>query len=500
MIQSTELAHPVPPPTLVDHRAFSIWGMTPRELHDAYWRGRGVQCIRPGDTGSPDRAADLYLLLDPDQLVLFDLAAILEHLAWRRARLTHISITTANTTQYSERIMLDPDGLVERIQRTYETSRRASRRLGLTMFPRVAEEWLGAEPGRAGWKQLRRSISVEHLDRLRLEGHTYEADDARQAEPFLRDLIGEWERPDQALEGIREVQEGVWAPQDFHATGGATLIGPLWIGFAGELDEATCLVGPGWLQDEPESRWEAGPHVPESTTDRPRVLLRDMVEIESGENRSRIREQRWSGVYPVAKRTLDLLVSAAALVVLSPLFLLIAILIWRQDGMPIFYRHRRQSRGGREFDCLKFRTMHNNAEQMVAELQDLNRCDGPQVYIENDPRVTPIGHRLRNYQLDELPQLWNVLKGDMSLVGPRPSPDRENQYCPTWREVRLSVRPGITGLWQLKRTREPGQDFQEWIRYDIQYVREASFWLDLSICFKTARMVLTGRKETHANE
>jgi lipopolysaccharide/colanic/teichoic acid biosynthesis glycosyltransferase len=136
--------------------------------------------------------------------------------------------------------------------------------------------------------------------------------------------------------------------------------------------------------------------------------------------------------------------------------------------------------------------MVRDAERIARQL-DQNVCDGPQVYIQNDPRVTKAGRILRSTNLDELPQFWNVLMGQMSLVGPRPSPDDENQYCPAWRDLRLSVRPGITGLWQLERTREPGEDFQEWIKYDIQYVQRASFKLDMIILLRTAQMMLLRR-------
>lgn len=174
-----------------------------------------------------------------------------------------------------------------------------------------------------------------------------------------------------------------------------------------------------------------------------------------------------------------------ALFMLIPLFFLVSILILIDNGMPIFFGHVRQARGGREFRCWKFRTMRRDAESMVADLEALNKADGPQVFIENDPRVTRVGRYLRRFQIDEIPQFWNVLVGDMSLVGPRPSPDRENQYCPAWRELRLSVRPGITGLWQISRTRTPGEDFQEWIKYDIEYVRTASFFGDIRIIIRT---------------
>ena len=134
--------------------------------------------------------------------------------------------------------------------------------------------------------------------------------------------------------------------------------------------------------------------------------------------------------------------------------------------------------------------MRRDAEAMVEQLRALNQADGPQVFIEDDPRVTRVGRFLRASQLDELPQLFNVLLGQMSLVGPRPSPDRENQICPAWREMRLSVRPGITGLWQVRRTREDGLDFQEWVRFDLEYIRKASFLLDCRIIFETIRVSL----------
>jgi len=138
--------------------------------------------------------------------------------------------------------------------------------------------------------------------------------------------------------------------------------------------------------------------------------------------------------------------------------------------------------------------MSRGTERIGAELADLNLCDGPQVLIKNDPRITRVGAILRRFQIDEFPQFFNVLRGQMSIVGPRPSPDRENQYCPAWRDLRLSVRPGITGLWQIRRTRAPGEDFQEWIRYDMEYVRRASFWFDLKLCFKTAWVLLLGSR------
>ncbi|HPP27625.1 MAG TPA: sugar transferase [Phycisphaerae bacterium] len=188
----------------------------------------------------------------------------------------------------------------------------------------------------------------------------------------------------------------------------------------------------------------------------------------------------------VAKRAFDVLVSASALIVLSPLLLLIALLVWLDSPGPVLFGHIRERRGGKEFKCLKFRTMVPDADRRQRDLFDKNQVDGPQFKLANDPRVTRVGRWLRASNLDELPQLFNVLVGHMSLVGPRPSPFRENQICVAWRQARLSVRPGITGLWQICRAPDRSQgDFHEWIYYDMAYVRHFSLWLDIKILFAT---------------
>jgi len=175
-----------------------------------------------------------------------------------------------------------------------------------------------------------------------------------------------------------------------------------------------------------------------------------------------------------------------------PLYPFIMLAIYIEDGRPFFFAHRRQTLGGREFPCWKFRTMIKDADRLKEQLQAQNVCDGPQFFIENDPRLLRCGRLLRRLQMDELPQFWNVLRGHMSIVGPRPSPDKENQFCPAWREARLSVRPGITGLWQVRRTRLPETDFQEWIRYDLEYVQRQSWSMDIWIIIETVRRILRG--------
>lgn len=182
------------------------------------------------------------------------------------------------------------------------------------------------------------------------------------------------------------------------------------------------------------------------------------------------------------KRLIDVSISALGLLALLPLFLIVALLIKLTSKGPVFFMHRRETKGGREFPCIKFRTMVPDAHDRQRDLYAQSAVDGPQFKLENDPRVTPVGRLLRGTNIDELPQLINVLLGHMSLVGPRPSPFRENQICVPWRRARLSVRPGITGLWQMCRS-EGG--FHEWIFYDLAYVRDFSLWLDFKILLAT---------------
>lgn len=191
-------------------------------------------------------------------------------------------------------------------------------------------------------------------------------------------------------------------------------------------------------------------------------------------------------VYLIVKRIMDLLLAGIALIVLSPLFVLAALVVKLSSHGPILFGDRRQGLGGREFLCWKFRTMVHGAQRMQDELRKSNEVDGPQFKIASDPRLTRIGAFYRRYNIDEFPQILNVLWGQMSFVGPRPSPDHENQMCPGWRRTRLSMRPGITGLWQVMRLRgESDSDFQEWIYYDVEYARHRSLWLDVQILLHT---------------
>jgi lipopolysaccharide/colanic/teichoic acid biosynthesis glycosyltransferase len=197
------------------------------------------------------------------------------------------------------------------------------------------------------------------------------------------------------------------------------------------------------------------------------------------------------------KRSFDVFVAALALIVLSPLLLVVAAAVWLESRGPVLYGDRREGIGGRVFRCWKFRTMYPGAHDAQKELKSLDKMDGPHFKLDVDPRVTRVGRVLRALNLDELPQLVNVFTGEMSLVGPRPSPFRENQVCVPWRDARLSVRPGITGFWQVCRHDRSSGDFHQWIEYDLLYVQNISFVLDLKILLAT--LLTLGGKGGHVS-
>lgn len=190
------------------------------------------------------------------------------------------------------------------------------------------------------------------------------------------------------------------------------------------------------------------------------------------------------------KRGVDVISSAVGLLILSPLIAAIALAVKLDSRGPAFYTSDRVGRKGRIFGCHKFRTMVRNADEMLANLQHLNERDGVLFKITNDPRVTRVGGFLRKYSLDELPQLWNVLKGDMSLVGPRPPIAAEVRQYEIDHLKRLDVMPGITGLWQVEARTNPS--FASYIALDMEYVDHWNLFLDLRILLKTAAVVVAG--------
>lgn len=195
--------------------------------------------------------------------------------------------------------------------------------------------------------------------------------------------------------------------------------------------------------------------------------------------------------YEIIKRLIDIICSFMGLLAFSPLFIIIAIIIKFTSKGPVFFSQKRVGKYGREFDMYKFRSMVVNAEELKEKLAAQNEMSGPMFKMKDDPRVTKVGKFIRKTSLDELPQLWNVIKGDMSLVGPRPSLPKEVAQFEDWMHRRLEVKPGLTCYWQV--SGRNNIDFEDWMKLDIRYVEERNLFVDIKLIFKTI-FVLFGDK------
>jgi exopolysaccharide biosynthesis polyprenyl glycosylphosphotransferase len=200
-------------------------------------------------------------------------------------------------------------------------------------------------------------------------------------------------------------------------------------------------------------------------------------------------EASWQAL---AKTAMDFVGAAILLLFVLPIMAVAAVLIRLSSPGPVLFRQQRAGLNGQPFTMLKFRTMVTNAEQLKQELAALNEMSGPVFKVTNDPRITPIGRFLRKWSIDELPQLLNVLRGEMSLVGPRPLPvDEVRRFDDPAHRRRLSVKPGLTCLWQVS-GRNDVKDFKEWVRLDLEYIDNWSLWLDLKILLRTIPAVFAG--------
>jgi len=200
-------------------------------------------------------------------------------------------------------------------------------------------------------------------------------------------------------------------------------------------------------------------------------------------------EASWQAV---AKQVIDFGGAAVLLAITAVPMAFVALGIRFTSPGPVLFKQQRAGLNGRPFNMYKFRSMVNNAEQLKQELAQLNEMSGPVFKVTNDPRITPLGRFIRKWSIDELPQLWNVVKGDMSLVGPRPLPvDEVDRFDDRAHRRRLSVKPGLTCLWQVSGRNEV-RDFQDWVRLDLEYIDNWTIWLDLKILARTVPVVLTG--------
>ncbi len=320
--------------------------------------------------------------------------------------------------------------------------------------------------------------------------------------PFTTRTLGVWTAPPGNIHPTAQFYGPVIAHADVEVGAHAVILGPTVLGSGARVGAgATVAQSIVWHQmqippgEVVTRRVVAGhPELEHAAPPEPRAaaLSLSLPETPGEAGNELFATETPGGRYAPLKRATDFLLALAGLIVLMPLFVVVALILKLTSPGPLFFGHDREGRGGRVFRCWKFRTMVDRAHTLQRKLYAQNSVDGPQFKLPNDPRVTLVGRWLRATNIDELPQLFNVLCGDMSLIGPRPSPFRENQICVPWRNARLAVRPGITGLWQVCRHERAAGDFHQWIHFDMLYVRHLSFWLDLRILLATA-VTLSGR-------
>ena len=196
-----------------------------------------------------------------------------------------------------------------------------------------------------------------------------------------------------------------------------------------------------------------------------------------------IENERSNILYEVIKRIIDIVASFTGLILLSPLILIVSMLIKLESKGEVIFKQKRVGLNGKEFYMYKFRSMVFNAEELKEQLESQNEMSGPMFKIKDDPRITKVGKFIRKTSIDELPQLINVIKGDMSLVGPRPSLPKEVEKFEQWMMERLEVKPGVTCIWQISGRNNIG--FDEWVEMDIEYIKTRNLWLDIKLIFKT---------------
>jgi lipopolysaccharide/colanic/teichoic acid biosynthesis glycosyltransferase len=459
----------------------TLWGLTPSQLHDRFWAARGVQVVRHGEPSEIVADAELYMLTDARTLAIFRIASVVETLSWLRPDVLFVRVHETQEHGYREEAVSDAQGRLVRFNRVYGGSDSQLARVVLTPDKEIARIWQTVPTSRSGWRKLRKMVPRRFRAAASIRGSFFDRGSDSEVVQFIRELVRLWNRPDATIARPTRLASA-WTDPTADVGPSTRCVGPVWIGAGRKLPPDTTVVGPAALWDDPASRpvvedlhWLAIEPV-EAVLARP------------------VRTRQRSPLARATKRFFDVTFASAVLLATSPIFPIVMLAISIEDGRPWFFGHMRETLGGREFPCWKFRSMRKDSEQIKAKLMALNKSDGPQFFIDpdKDPRLTRVGKLARKLNIDELPQLWNVIKGDMSIVGPRPSPFKENQYCPPWREARLSVRPGITGLWQVKRSRLPGLDFQEWIKYDLEYVAKSSWALDLKILVETVRVILRG--------
>ena len=482
----------------------------------------GLRSIAPAELAATVRdyePSDQLLVIDPMRWPIsdFDVNATVNLLA-DYGGVTHAVAVGADGERTRERIESDGNGCVKRVQRLYNRvswpeAATANIFLSVVPIPAVQEirftSLADLRSGLSAHGVLSRDLPISvNLTEVTTEAGLLALNDRFLTHNASQDTYADFsERNDDVFVGSgcrihpsARLIGPVIVHADVQIGENVTIIGPSIVGAGACIEKgaviARSILTPGthvaagttlqhrvaWL---PRSSSIVGT-TPQSGQMPLTVHLPGNRQSASGNADSQADSLRHRKVQLAIKRVLDGVLSCLGLLILSPLLLVVALLIKLESRGPVLFSHRRERKGGAGFPCFKFRTMFADAHRQQRQLYKNNELDGPQFKLHSDPRVTHIGRWLRTTNIDELPQLINVFLGHMSIVGPRPSPFRENQICVPWRRARLSVRPGITGLWQVCRSEDRTRgDFHEWIYYDIAYVRHVSVWLDVKILLAT---------------
>lgn len=317
---------------------------------------------------------------------------------------------------------------------------------------------------------------------------------------------------------FKEVQDGVWIEKEVEIAPNAYVLGPVVLRRGSRIEDCAQIIGPTVIGNNchiskgalvRESVLWDNVNISSNTKLQYSVLTNEAtanlknipvsfnpsISLNSGALRNTFsinRDSNWT--YKIGKWTMDIVLGTMCILFFLPLLFLISLAIKFDSPGPILFFQKRCGKDGKEFFMFKFRTMVKDAEKLQKEISSKNEVDGPMFKVSNDPRVTRVGRFLRRTSLDELPQLFNVLKGEMSFVGPRPLKMEEMAFCPSWRDSRLRVKPGITGLWQV--SGKSLISFNGWIYYDVEYINNQSLGLDIKILIKTLKVVWKGQGAT----
>ena len=470
-----------------------------------------------------------FLVVEGSTLLNFDLKSLVEF-HQRKSAMATVGVVNYDTELgQKENWIISEDGRMLDIYRAHKSKerRRQVESYGLYLFEPTVLDYI------EGSRYF--DIKEQLLPLLQKSGHSiwvWKINGACRKLITLNDYVSiNWEmlrnaKPDD-FQPYRELRSKVWVGENSTISSSAFILGPLIIGPNSHIDNKAVIIGPSVIRDgsyvAPDAEVIASLIMPgsvvsqkarvensvlaEGTRVPPGTYLNNTVYLDNG---SRIGvlsldsvnsgltlsidpthlliKRIFTGLYTVMKLAIDKIVSGVGLLIFFPLFLVIGLAIKIESSGPVFFTQIRCGEGGREFKLYKFRSMVENAEHLKLSLRHMNEVDGPMFKIEDDPRFTKVGKVINKTGLDELPQLFNVLRGDMSLVGPRPLPMEEMGLNPRWRDIRLKVKPGITGLWQMYG--RINRSFHAWLQADPDYVKNRSLMLDLKIIGKTILLII----------